>query len=104
MTLFSVRAEVSETTEKELAVNDKYLAQLLFNRGITTKSEADLFLNPSYDSHLHDPFLLHDMEQAVERILQAIKTEEKIVIFSDYDCDGIPGAVVLHDFFFCHRL
>ena len=99
MTLFSVRAEVSETTEKELAVNDKRLAQLLFNRGITTKSEAELFLNPSYDNHLHDPFLLHDMEKAVERILQAIKAEEKIVIFSDYDCDGIPGAVVLHDFF-----
>jgi single-stranded-DNA-specific exonuclease len=39
------------------------------------------------------------MELAVERILEAIKNEDKIVIFSDYDCDGIPGAVVLHDFF-----
>lgn len=99
MSLFSMREEVEEEVEKELAVGDKYLAQLLFNRGINTNVEAKLFLNPSYDQHLHDPFLLHDMEKAVERILQAIKANETIVIFSDYDCDGIPGAVVLHDFF-----
>ncbi len=94
-----MREEITEEIEKELAVNDKYLAQLLFNRGIKTKAEAELYLNPSYDHHLHDPFLLHDMEKAVERILQAIKANETIVIYSDYDCDGIPGAVVLHDFF-----
>ncbi len=94
-----MREEITEEIEKELAVNDKYLAQLLFNRGIKTKAEAELYLNPSYDQHLHDPFLLHDMEKAVERILQAIKANETIVIYSDYDCDGIPGAVVLHDFF-----
>ncbi|MBP9836538.1 MAG: single-stranded-DNA-specific exonuclease RecJ [Candidatus Pacebacteria bacterium] len=99
MSLFSMREEITEEIEKELAVNDKYLAQLLFNRGIKTKAEAELYLNPSYDQHLHDPFLLHDMEKAVERILQAIKANETIVIYSDYDCDGIPGAVVLHDFF-----
>jgi single-stranded-DNA-specific exonuclease len=99
MSLFLMREEVEEEVEKELAVGNKYLAQLLFNRGIKTNVEAKLFLNPSYDQHLHDPFLLHDMEKAVERILQAIKTNETIVIFSDYDCDGIPGAVVLHDFF-----
>ncbi len=99
MSLFSMREEITEEIEKELAVDDKYLAQLLFNRGIKTKAEAEAFLKPSYDEQLHNPFLLHDMEKAVERILQAIKANEIIVIFSDYDCDGIPGAVVLHDFF-----
>lgn len=99
MSLFSVLKEIDAGVEKELMVGDKYLAQLLFNRGIKTSSAAELFLNPSYDHHLHDPFLLHDMEKAVERILLAMKASEKIVIFSDYDCDGIPGAVVLHDFF-----
>jgi len=78
---------------------DKWLGRLLYNRGIRDKNEAEIFLNPSYDKHQHDPFLLNDMDKAVERILLAIKNNEKVVIFSDYDCDGIPGAVVLHDFF-----
>ncbi|HEY4508526.1 MAG TPA: single-stranded-DNA-specific exonuclease RecJ, partial [Candidatus Paceibacterota bacterium] len=47
----------------------------------------------------HDPFLMKDMEKAVERILKAVKDDKRIAIFSDYDADGIPGAVVLHDFF-----
>ena len=99
MSLFSVRALVPEMLEKELSVNNKRLAQLLYNRGIASKAEADLFLYPSYDDQLHDPFLLHDMDKAVQVILKTIESKKKIVIFSDYDCDGIPGAVVLHDFF-----
>lgn len=76
---------------------DDLLKHLLRSRGVTEKDEAE-FLSPSYDEGRHDPFLLHDMEQAVERLLQAIKDDERIAIYSDYDCDGIPGAVVLHDF------
>ncbi len=99
MSLFSVRAAVPEMIEKELSINNKHLSQLLFNRGVTTKAEADQFLYPSYEEGLHDPFLLHDMDKAVKAILKTIESKKKIVIFSDYDCDGIPGAVVLHDFF-----
>ncbi len=73
--------------------------RLLYNRGITENDEAHVFLNPSYDEHTHDPFLLKGVDKAVERILTAIKENQKTVIFSDYDTDGIPGAVVLHDFF-----
>jgi single-stranded-DNA-specific exonuclease len=71
---------------------------LLKNRGIP-ESEHERFLNPSYDEHLHDPFLLKDMERAVVRIREAIERKEKIIIYSDYDCDGIPAAVIMHDFF-----
>lgn len=85
--------------QEELREYSTYLQQLLFARGIATKKAADSFLNPSYETHLHDPFLLHDMEKAVTRIMTALADEEKIAIYSDYDCDGIPGAVVLHDFF-----
>ncbi|HEY0964700.1 MAG TPA: single-stranded-DNA-specific exonuclease RecJ [Candidatus Paceibacterota bacterium] len=60
---------------------------------------ATAFLSPQYDTELHSPFLLHDMDTAVERIKQAMAAGEPIAIFSDYDCDGIPGAVVLHDYF-----
>jgi len=75
------------------------LNQLLFYRGVKTAQEADFFLNPDYEKHIHDPFLLKDMDKAVERILKAIKSGEKTVIYSDYDTDGIPGGVILHDFF-----
>lgn len=81
---------------------DKYpslLRKLLENRGIKTTEEVEAFLNPDYERDVHDPFLLPDMEAAVERILQAIEKKQKIVIFSDYDADGIPGGVVLHDLF-----
>lgn len=90
---------VSSEVAKTLAAYDALTQQLLVNRGITDAETAETFLNPDYDNHLHDPFLLTDMEQAVERILAAIEKEEQIVIYSDYDCDGIPGGVILHDFF-----
>lgn len=72
---------------------------LLKNRGIETRKEAEKFLNPDYEAHTYDPFLILNMEKAVERILGAISNNEKIVIYGDYDCDGIPGSVILHDFF-----
>ncbi len=72
---------------------------LLEKRGITDPTVREHFLNPSYERDLHDPFLLPDMEKSVERILNAIAQNEKIVVYSDYDADGIPGAVILHDFF-----
>ncbi|MEY3784573.1 MAG: single-stranded-DNA-specific exonuclease, single-stranded-DNA-specific exonuclease [Candidatus Parcubacteria bacterium] len=75
------------------------LNKLLLARGITNSDEATAFLTPNYDTQLHAPELLHDMEKACLRIELAMANNERIAIFSDYDCDGIPGAVVLHDFF-----
>ena len=72
--------------------------RLLLARGVTAGSVA-AFLSPNYETELHDPFLLHDMDTAVARIMTAMEANECIVIYSDYDCDGIPGAVVLHDCF-----
>ena len=73
--------------------------QLLENRGITTEVEMVHFLNPDYVADLHDPFLLKDMGRSVDRVLKAIKDKEKIVLFTDYDTDGIPSGVILFDFF-----
>jgi single-stranded-DNA-specific exonuclease len=70
---------------------------LLKERSISPE-EKDYFLNPDY-SRLHDPMLLPNMERARDRVIEAMKKSEHIVVFSDYDADGIPGAVVLSDFF-----
>jgi single-stranded-DNA-specific exonuclease len=79
--------------------NDAELLDLcLKNRGISFE-EREKFLNPSYENHIHDPYLLKDMDRAVARIESAITHKEKIIIYSDYDCDGIPAAVIMQDFF-----
>ncbi len=71
---------------------------LLKKRGLKHKKEIDAFLNPSYDNHLHDPFLMLGMDVAVKRILKALEDGEKIAIYSDFDADGIPGAALMHSF------
>lgn len=71
---------------------------LLKNRGIK-EHDRDAFLYPSYERDISDPFLLKDMDKVCIRIYDAIQNNEKIVIYSDYDCDGIPAAVIMHDFF-----
>lgn len=83
----------------ELSAYPLLMQTLLKNRGILTGEEAEKFLDPNYERDIHNPFLMLNMERAVERILQAMDAHEKIVIYGDYDCDGIPGSVVLHDFF-----
>src|SRR3989344_2506142 len=70
---------------------------LLRERGITLEEQGN-FLSPDYEK-LHDPLLLPDMEKARDRVIEAIRNNEHITVFSDYDADGIPGAVVLSDFF-----
>lgn len=78
---------------------DVLTQKLLHARNIVTEEDAEIFLKKEYEKGLHDPFLLPDMQRAVTRILSAISHNERIGIFSDYDCDGIPGGVLLHDFF-----
>lgn len=77
----------------------KLLQTLLKKRGITDPNDAEIFLNPDYERDFHDPFLMKDMEKACVRIFEAMEADEKIIIYADYDCDGIPGAVILQDLF-----
>ena len=74
-------------------------AHLLFHRGVTTNELADSFLNPKYDLHFHPPSLFVGIQKGVTRVLEAMQKDEMICIYSDYDADGIPGAVILSDFF-----
>jgi single-stranded-DNA-specific exonuclease len=68
---------------------------LLADRSITTSQEIDDFLSPEY-ADLHDPFLIQDMRKVVDRIMQAVMQNEKILIYGDYDADGVTGTTILY--------
>ncbi|MFA7310164.1 MAG: single-stranded-DNA-specific exonuclease RecJ [Candidatus Paceibacterota bacterium] len=72
---------------------------LLSKRGIESDEHIRAFLQPDYALHTHAPELLAGMAIAAERILGAIARNERVAIYADFDCDGIPGAAVLSDFF-----
>ena len=76
---------------------DENLATLLVQRGITNYEEAKTFFRPSL-SQLHDPFLMKDMDKAVERVLQAINNGEKVLIYGDYDVDGTTAVAVVYTY------
>lgn len=78
----------------DLAGYDFVVAQLLLQRGITDKQAAERFLRPSLDQ-LADPYLLPDFEKAIERIKQAIAGKEWIVVYGDYDVDGVTSSTIL---------
>jgi len=84
---------LGETISKELGITP-YFAQILINRGITKKEEAQDFLFGNL-SACHDPFLMKDMDKAVFRIKQAIANKEKILIYGDYDVDGVTSTALL---------
>ena len=73
------------------------LATVLVNRGIVDDEEIRVFLNPTR-SDFHDPYLMPDMEIVVERIIKAIDNQEKVIIYGDYDVDGITSITVLKKF------
>ncbi len=73
------------------------VARVLFNRGFVKHDEVGRFLTPS-TADLHDPFLLKDMDIAVDRIIQALREREPIMIYGDYDVDGITSVSLLYLF------
>ncbi len=79
-----------------IASPEELLARILSDKNIQL-DEAELFLRPRYE--LANPFLFAQMEEVVLRIFSAIEAKEAIGIYADYDCDGIPGAVIMADFF-----
>ncbi|MDQ2746614.1 MAG: single-stranded-DNA-specific exonuclease RecJ [Acidobacteriota bacterium] len=85
--------ETVQALANELKVSP-LIAALLISRGCETAEKARTFLNPSLE-HLHEPYLLKDMEKAVKRILQAVENQEKILVWGDYDVDGTTGTVVV---------
>ena len=75
----------------------RLLATIIVNKGLSTKQEIEVFLNPTRKD-FHDPYLMPDMEIAVNRIVKAIENQEKVIIYGDYDVDGITSITVLKKF------
>lgn len=73
------------------------LATILAQRGIETYEDARNFFRPTLES-LHDPYLMKDMDKAVERILQAVSSKENILVYGDYDVDGTTAVALMYDF------
>lgn len=93
--------ETDDKTIEELEVKynlNKLIATILSNRGINEEKQIEKFLNPKRDD-FYNPFLMPDMKKAVNRILKAIENKEKMIIYGDYDVDGITSITVLKSFF-----
>ena len=88
--------EKTSRLSAELGI-DRVLAQLLVQRGVCTFEDARKFFRPSLQD-LHDPFLMTDMEKAVERLHSAIESREKVLVYGDYDVDGTTAVALVYSF------
>lgn len=96
-------AEAVTALSAQLNINP-YLTSILLQRGTDTFDKAKLFFRPSL-SDLHDPFLMMDMNKAVERLHQAIERQEKILVYGDYDVDGTTSVALVYSYlqtFYAH--
>ena len=91
-----VDKQVVRSLSESLGI-DEILANLLVQRGITTYDEAKDFFRPSLE-HLHDPFLMKDMDKAVDRLQKAMNDGEKILIYGDYDVDGTTAVALIYTY------
>ena len=96
--IYRVREKAPEEVHAALAAHSELLRDLLHARGVSDAEQASQFLSPDFARDSHDPFLLPDMCAGVDRIIAARRADELICVWSDYDCDGIPGGVALTEF------
>ncbi|NQU78045.1 single-stranded-DNA-specific exonuclease RecJ [Candidatus Falkowbacteria bacterium] len=96
---WQVKNKISKETKNEFPEVNSIILQLMQNRGLVSKKEIDEFMNPDYEHGLHDPFLFRDMEKAILRIEKAAENKEKVLIYGDYDADGVCSSVVLYEIF-----
>ena len=88
--------KIVELLSSELKISE-FLSAFLVNRNISNLEDADIFLKPTLDK-LPNPFLLKDMEKSTSRIIQSIESGEKIIIYGDFDCDGVTSTTILFSF------
>lgn len=86
---------LAKTLAQECGIS-QMVAEILVSRGITSYAQADAFLND--EQVLEDPFSLIDMDRAVQRISRALEQDEPIVVYGDYDCDGVTSTAILYSY------
>jgi single-stranded-DNA-specific exonuclease len=94
---YQLKARITPEATNKLEGYTPLVQQLLFARGITDRSQAASFLTPDFTRDVHDPLLLLNMGKAVARIIEAFDKGQHIRFYSDFDADGIPAAVIMHD-------
>lgn len=92
--IWSVRPPASPEELAELSAWPLPFAQLLWNRGLRSRAEAEEFLQPDY-RRLADPYLMKGMDRAVERIVRALENGERVTVYGDFDADGVTGVTLL---------
>jgi single-stranded-DNA-specific exonuclease len=92
------QADINDIKQLSAALNvDMAIANLLVQRGIKTFAAAKSFFRPKL-TDLHDPFLMKDMDKAVERIQRAIDEKERVMVYGDYDVDGTTSVALMYTF------
>jgi single-stranded-DNA-specific exonuclease len=93
--LWKLAKQIDETFKNQFPEINPIILQLLSDRGLKTQKAIDEFLNPDYGTDLHDPFLFLGMQKAVDRIYQAIINKEPVLVYGDYDTDGVCSSVLM---------
>jgi len=97
MKRWEICPKINEEIKNKFPEINPIVLQLLYNRGLKTQKEIDEFLLPDYSQDIADPFIFLEMQKAVDRIYQAINNKEKILIYGDYDADGVSSTFVLYE-------
>ncbi len=95
---WKISKDLDDKFPKDFPEYNDVILKMLFNRGLRSGPEIEEFMNPKNDKSLYDPYLFRDMEKAVDLIVGHIKKQNKIIIFGDYDADGVTASSLLVNF------
>ncbi|MFA5124287.1 MAG: single-stranded-DNA-specific exonuclease RecJ [Patescibacteria group bacterium] len=93
--IWKIKDKITPELTRQHPNYNELVLQLLFNRGLTEKNKIEEFLSPDFDRQLFDPYLFKDMRLAVERLFQALLAGEHIMVYGDYDADGVCSTTIL---------
>lgn len=94
---WKVLPKINEEEFSKFPDINQTILQLLYNRKIDTQEKIDEFFNADYIGDIYDPYILSDMKSAIDRIYQALKNKENVLVYGDYDADGVTSSVLLVD-------
>ena len=94
--IWQLKAQALEEFIDKFPEFSQITRNLLWQRGLHDQKDIDEFFNPDYSADLHDPLLLKDAQKAIDRILAARKNNERVMVYGDYDADGVCGATIIY--------